>query len=1068
MHTAEWKKVGGCLRLLWLWCLLVCLPISVRTEQLPIKAYTIESGLSHDEVNYIKQDSHGFLWFCTGDRLSRFDGYRFTSYGKEEGLAFSRANHFLESRRGVYWIATNGGGVSRFNPSAGREGSGPRALFTSYPVGDGTVTNRANFLHEDRAGNIWVGTDGGLFRLDGGDTGGAFHRVQLGLRLYADERVEIRCILEDGRGDFWLGTNYGLVRRLPDGRTIHHPIQPTQTVDYVSVLHLDDKGRLWMGLQAAGLIVLYPDTSSSAPADGSFPWRVLIKKQSQTNSNESLPLPSSPGEACWYTTADGMSHNNVQDLLQSADGRLWIGTRGGGVTMFDGQRFRNYTAAQGLSNRVNALAEDRDGNLWVGTQTNGAMKIIRNGMLSFREADGLGSTDIVSVFENQAGELCVISAKWFLNRFDGERFTAVRPNLPQRIVDSSSGRWEMMEDHAGEWWVATNQGLYRFPKVKQYEELARVQPKAVYTTKEGLADNYISRLFEDSRGDIWISSFNPPEMLTRWERATDTFHRYSEKDGLPVTNWANVFNEDKAGNLWIALHNGGLARYRQGRFELFEAADGAPSGLGQGLYFDRAGKLWIAASDKGVALDDPTAEHPHFAPYASAENLSNDNLNCFTEDRWGRLYIGTARGIERLHKGTGHVRRYTTSDGLVKSDVRVAFTDRQGAIWFGTREGISRLAPELEPEQTPPPVLISGLRIAGVAQPISELGQQELSALELGPNQNQLQIDFFGLGFSAAEGLRYQYKFEGANQDWSAPTDQRTVTATLSPGKYRFLVRAVDTNGVTTPVPASINFTILPPVWQRWWFLMLAAIVIGVIVYLIERYRVARAIELERVRTRIATDLHDDIGASLSQIAIMSEVVTQRVDRDDAKVNEPLQMIAGTSREMVDAMSDIVWAINPKRDHLSDLTQRMRRFASDILSAREIDFRFRVPAGDEKDRRLGTDLRREVYLIFKESVNNLVKYSKCTDADLEFKIEADYLIIRVSDNGQGFDVEQASNGNHSGMGGHGLSSMQKRAEALGGSFEVQSEKGKGTTVLLRVPVSGRRAGIINWKRLLPK
>jgi signal transduction histidine kinase len=146
----------------------------------------------------------------------------------------------------------------------------------------------------------------------------------------------------------------------------------------------------------------------------------------------------------------------------------------------------------------------------------------------------------------------------------------------------------------------------------------------------------------------------------------------------------------------------------------------------------------------------------------------------------------------------------------------------------------------------------------------------------------------------------------------------------------------------------------------------------------------------------------------------------------------------------------------------------MRRFASDILSAREIDFRFRVPAGDEKDRRLGTDLRREVYLIFKESVNNLVKYSKCTDADLEFKIEADCLIIRVSDNGEGFDVEQASNGNHSGMGGHGLASMRKRAEALGGSYEVQSEKGKGTTVLLRVPVAGRRAGIINWKRLLPK
>lgn len=302
------------------------------------------------------------------------------------------------------------------------------------------------------------------------------------------------------------------------------------------------------------------------------------------------------------------------------------------------------------------------------------------------------------------------------------------------------------------------------------------------------------------------------------------------------------------------------------------------------------------------------------------------------------------------------------------------------------------------------------------------------------------------------------------DEDWSAPTDQRTVAASLAPGKYRFLVRAINSDGIATPNPASVSFTILPPFWQRWWFLTIAAIVIGSLVYLIERYRVARAIELERVRTRIATDLHDDIGASLSQIAIMSEVVTQRVDQTDAKVNEPLQIIAGTSREMVDAMSDIVWAINPKRDHLSDLTQRMRRFASDIMSARDIAFRFRVPQADEKNIRLGADLRREVYLIFKESVNNLVKYSECTEADLEFKIEGDHLIIRVSDNGKGFDVEQATNGNHTGMGGHGLASMRKRAATLGGSYEVKSEKGKGTIVLLKVPAGGRRTKFLDWKK----
>jgi signal transduction histidine kinase len=170
---------------------------------------------------------------------------------------------------------------------------------------------------------------------------------------------------------------------------------------------------------------------------------------------------------------------------------------------------------------------------------------------------------------------------------------------------------------------------------------------------------------------------------------------------------------------------------------------------------------------------------------------------------------------------------------------------------------------------------------------------------------------------------------------------------------------------------------------------------------------------------------------------------------------------------MVDAMSDIVWAINPQRDRLSDLSHRMRRFASDILSARDIAFRFRVP-DSEKDVRLGADFRREVYLMFKESVNNLVKYSECTEAELEFKIEGDWLTIVVKDNGVGFDVERASNGNHSGMGGHGLASMRRRASALGGSYVVQSEKGLGTTVTLRIPASGRRTRLSGLKKLLPK
>ena len=1062
-------------------CLLLALSLCAPAQQLPIKTYTVADGLAHDEVNNIVQDARGFLWFCTTEGLSRFDGYRFTSYGERDGLPVAHINDMLASRRsGMYWIATNRG-VSRFDPSArspadeqpdhdapAQDDNSARSLFTTYSLGDETPPNFVNVIREDRAGNIWAGTGGGLFRLDAGDIKGSFHRVELNVPSRSDRVLEVFSLLEDHEGSLWIGTVQGLVRRLPDGRTLSYSLQPAQSTDIVWALKEDTEGRLWLGHQS-GLIVLRPLAAEAAQNGDGFAWKTTERKQPNKGSvgeGQSL-LALAVGEARRFTTEDGLAHNSVRALHRASDGRFWIGTRGG-LSVFDGTMFRTYTTAQGLSGRVSALAEDGDGNLWVGTQTSGAMKISRSGLLSYRETEGLGNADIISIFETKAGELYVISGKWTINRFDGERFTSVRPNLPQRIIDSSSGRWVIIRDHLGEWWVATGEGLYRFPSVERLEELAKVQPLAVYTTQDGLADNNISRLFEDSHGDIWISSYNPPVMLCRWERATATFHLYTEADGLPSFNWANVFDEDAGGHLWIGLHNGGLARFRAGRFDLYGVNDGVPDGLSQGLYFDRKGRLWIATAGKGTGrIDDPLAEQARAAPFTTTEELNSDNLHCFAEDRRGHVYIGTARGVERLDPQSGRIKHFTTADGLVKSEVMVAFRDRRDTLWFGTREGLSRLVPEPDRQESPPPIFISGLRIAGVPHPVSELGTTEVSGLVLEAGQNQIEIDFFGLSFSGGANLRYQYLLEGVDREWSAPTEQRTVNTNLSPGTYRFLVRAVSADGAATPFPASVSFRILRPLWQRWWFLTLFALVAGAIVYAFFRNRMERAIELERVRIRIATDLHDDIGASLTQIAILSEVVNQRINKNGASVSEPLQMIAGTSRELVDAMSDIVWAINPRKDHLSDLSQRMRRFASDILSARDIQFRFRAPGADEKNIRLGADLRREIYLIYKESVNNLAKHSGCAEADLLFQIEKDGLTVIISDDGQGFDVERKMNGDHSGMGGHGLLGLSRRAAALGGTYEIKSAPGAGTTVTLKVPLSGRRPAPL-LKKLLPK
>jgi ligand-binding sensor domain-containing protein len=257
--------------------LLFMMSVIVRAERLPIKTYTTADGLGSDFVERIVRDSRGFLWFCTRDGLSRFDGYRFVTYTMEHGLSNPTINHLLETRQGVYWVATNGGGVCRFNPDLsenqkvkGKEQKAKvrnsiqrtalteiRNLFTVYPVGDERLTNRVNVLYEDRAGWLWAGTDAGLFRFEETTGEGMFRRVELGLLSYSDRLVTVLAFVEDREGSLWMGTSWGLARRWPDGRITHYSIQPSsQGLDEVYALLEDREGRLWVGHYGAGLLRL--------------------------------------------------------------------------------------------------------------------------------------------------------------------------------------------------------------------------------------------------------------------------------------------------------------------------------------------------------------------------------------------------------------------------------------------------------------------------------------------------------------------------------------------------------------------------------------------------------------------------------------------------------------------------------------------------------------------------------------------------------------------------------------------------------------------------------------------
>lgn len=1035
--------------LVWSLGLLLVVSDDAGAERLPVKTYTTADGLLRDEVSRIKQDSRGFLWFCTNDGLSRFDGYGFTNYTTDDGLPNRVVSDLVEARSGAIWVATNDG-LARFNPRGmrglarrGDEANQPEGndaaepMFVTYSP-EGNASRYITVLFEDAQGKLWCGTLDGLYWFEERDGRGVFHHVDLP-KERPNSELEVSAIIQDRRGSLWVGTDLGqgLNQVLPDGRIEHYSTRREHNEsESIKTLLETKEGEIWVGMSSNGGLC----------------------------SLVSEPDPHRPIFSRCYTIKNGLPTDWIPTLYQTSDGKLWIGTTHGAAS-FDPNsstpsQIRVYGEAQGLCDEAtSSLREDREGNLWAATSC-GVKKIVRGSFVRYTEDDGLAHTGVNSIFVSHTGELFVITVETvesnnkktlrpvhLINRFDGDRFTSVKPNMPTNVGRGWGGGQVVLRDQAGQWWFPSDKkAAFRFPKVGKLEQLSSAKPQAIL-----IPDEEVFRLYEDSRGDIWISTMYDKRLL-RWQRATKTIRDYANE---VEPNGASCFAEDKDGTLWIGfLYNDKLTRCKDGRFTVLPT-NGDKSGGGiNSLYFDRAGRLWLSSSLNGVGrVDDPNAEQLDIVWYNRKRGLATDGVLGLADDNFGRIYVCHARGIDRIDPNTEQIKHYTTADGLPQGLIYLAVRDRNGSLWFGGR-GMARLIPEPDKPRQVPNILLTGLRVAGIKQPVSELGEETFPELTLDSSQTQVSVDFLGLGASLGEELKYQYKLEGTRSDWSEPTAQRTVDfANLAPGTYRLLVKAITAEGTESTKPAVFGFTILRPVWLRWWFLLVAASALAAALQAIYRYRVARLLELERIRTRIASDLHDDIGSNLSLIAMVSEAAHRQVPAGARQMEEWLSLVADTSREMVDAMSDIVWAVNPKKDWLRDLVQRMRRVADDMFSVRQIELDFSV-SGQERDVKLGADTRREVFMIFKESINNIARHSQCTKAEIEFRVEENWLQLRLADNGKGFILAETSDGN-------GMVSMRRRAQKLGGQLEVISSLGNGTAVILKAPLDGRRR-MVPW------
>jgi ligand-binding sensor domain-containing protein/signal transduction histidine kinase len=1041
---------------------LLLLASAADAELLPIKTFTIADGLPNYEINKIVRDSRGFLWLCTGDGLSRFDGYAFANFSTDQGLPHRVVYDLLETRNGEYWIAT-GGGLVLFTPQVSSQSHvtyaheassrGLSMFMTVLPQPESRGGRVVTALLEDQSGTIWCGTYDGLYRLD--RTSLTLQPVEVGLPREGSEGRIINDLLEDQYHSLWIATPSGLYRRWADGGVAGYTKRDGLPDVFLHDLLVDHAGQFWAATRYHGFFRF--------TADGTRKPIEVVRS---------------------YAAADGLTTNWVFQLFETADRHFWIATNVGLVEFFPeseqlgAPHFHVYREVNGLSyHDITTINEDTGGNVWLGTNAAGAMKLERNGFITYDKKDKLYGVN--AIFGSRMGAVCfrasVLSdenkavldgakanplgrtqfhAYTQLGQFDGRRFTWFKPKKVPDLGWLMEGITE--QGHNGEWWVGTGGTIYRFPASDNFVSIKTSTPLAILSTiKLGAPQTY--RFFEDSRGDLWISNMSGKPLL-RWDRAQQTFHDVLSEVGLSsVSDLIRSFGEDRSGNIWMGF-NGGLARYKNGSFTSFGVNEGLPPGAIISIFPDHAGRLWLASARSGlIRIDDPEAARPTFINYTTAQGLSSNSAEVFadhliTEDLQGHIYFGTSRGVDQLDPPTGHIKHFTTADGLASGTIKSAFCDRNGVLWFGTSQGLSKFAPA--PEESPgapPPILIDGVRIAGADRAVSALGETEITVPDLGADQNQMQISFVGLTFQSGDILRYQYRLEGAESDWSTPAEQRSVNyARLAPGRYRFLVRAMNSEGVVSDKPAFITFRILPPVWRRWWFLSAVAIMLLLILYQLYRYRLASLLELERVRTRIAIDLHDDIGSSLSRMAILSEVAKRRSEgtaRDPGKI---LTEIADSARKAVDSMSDIVWAIDPRRDDLNNVVFRVRQFASDLLSAQGIVWQFHAPP-DAEIVRLNPEQRRQIFLIFKEGINNSVRHANCSSVYLSLEVVHHQIIGEIRDDGCGFAVPALDQAPETGGAGHGLGNLRVRTKQLGGQLSIDSSIGHGTCIRLSIP-----------------
>lgn len=984
-----------------LWCVLIQVPLASRTAGFPqylVSTFTMSDGLPLNQVSAVVQTRDGFLWVATRNGLARFDGVRFTLFDAKTvpDLRNNLITALYEDREGRLWIGHETGEITLF--FAGQ--------FHSTATGSEWRNAPVQSFVQAADGTIWVLNRLGWLL--------PFREGQAGALVRSDSVVPIDGMLADRQGNVWL-TQDGNFAQLKNGNVMQPTNAPPMTTGACAVF-AGRNGGLWIldvhclrrwldGKWAEDRNVNWSGKSAKSVLFETRGGQFLVGADDQN-----LEVIETDGSTERLLGQDGLPPGRVACICEDREGDIWIGTSGGLSVLRPSRVTMLNPPDHWLNHAVLSVTTNAGGGLWIGTDGAGVYQFDWKTFTRLAESDGLPTQSTPAVCEDATGKL------WIGTQGAGLFFLAGGKLMPA-VGDArlQANVLALLPIAANELWVGTESGPARF-----------AGGHWIWVAKElGLNISNVRCLAQTGDGAIWLGSLG--EGLARV--AGGQVQTFRQADGLS-SDYIWSLHVDREGTLWAGTYGAGLSRFKQGKFTSLGTSQGLPSDVICCILEDGQDNFWISS-------------------YAGIFRVARTELNRYAD--------GQSKSVSCLLYDTTHgLATLEMSGGCQPSGCRTA----DGRLCFATSRGIAVVNPaEIRINPLPPPVEIEEVLVDGVSRKpgASAATTDEPPRLTVAPGKHRFEFRYTGLSFSGPQNVRFKYQLEGFDQDWfEAGTRRFAFYSLIPPGDYRFHVIACNSDGVWNANGAALAVTVRPHLWQTGWFKVLSGLLllllVGGSILLLERRRHLRQLQavqtqqaVDRERMRIARDIHDDVGARLTQLLFLGKLAQRKSLNADELRGQVAQLTART-REVVGAMDEIVWAADPQNDTLANLASYLSARALEYFEATGIRCRLEIMP-DLPAVPLGIQTRHNLFMAVQEALNNATKHSAAREIWLGVSLDNDRLLIIVEDDGQGFDVAKSSSV------GNGLQNLHKRLEEIGGHCEIESQPGQGCRVRLFLPMS---------------